>query len=271
MSRIEKRFESLRNSGRKGLIPFITAGDPVTDITVPLMHAMVDAGADLIELGIPFSDPMADGPVIQKANQRALSHGTSLHDVIEMVKQFREKDEATPVLFMGYLNPVEAMGYEEFADAAQQAGVDGLLLVDLPPEEASQFNELLYQRDIDPVYLLAPTSTPQRMEIVSLEARGFVYYVSIRGVTGSAALDYDEVRQSVSEIRQHTSLPVGVGFGINSPESAVRIGESADAVVIGSAIVRMMENYGGEKQIVINAVSDFLRGVREALDASSQA
>ena len=159
MSRIEKRFESLSNSGRKGLIPFITAGDPVSDITVPLMHAMVEAGADLIELGIPFSDPMADGPVIQKANQRALSHGTSLHDVLDMVRQFRNKDQATPVLFMGYLNPVEAMGYEEFADAAQQAGVDGLLLVDLPPEEASEFNELLYQRDIDPIYLLAPTST----------------------------------------------------------------------------------------------------------------
>ncbi|MGB5224063.1 MAG: tryptophan synthase subunit alpha [Arenicellales bacterium] len=270
MSRIEKRFESLSNSGRKGLIPFITAGDPVSDITVPLMHAMVEAGADLIELGIPFSDPMADGPVIQKANQRALSHGTSLHDVLDMVKQFRNKDQATPVLFMGYLNPVEAMGYEEFADAAKQAGVDGLLLVDQPPEEASEFNELLYQRDIDPIYLLAPTSTPQRMEIVSLEARGFVYYVSIRGVTGSAALDYDEIRQSISEIRKHTRLPVGVGFGINSPESAVKIGEHADAVVIGSAIVRMMENYGGEKQIVINAVSDFLRGVRDALDESIQ-
>ena len=270
MSRIEKRFESLSNSGRKGLIPFITAGDPVSDITVPLMHAMVEAGADLIELGIPFSDPMADGPVIQKANQRALSHGTSLHDVLDMVKQFRNKDQATPVLFMGYLNPVEAMGYEEFADAAQQAGVDGLLLVDLPPEEASEFNELLYQRDIDPIYLLAPTSTPQRMEIVSLEARGFVYYVSIRGVTGSAALDYDEIRQSISEIRKHTRLPVGVGFGINSPESAVKIGEHADAVVIGSAIVRMMENYSGEKQTVINADSDCLRGVRAALDESIQ-
>ena len=269
MSRIETRFELLRNSGRKGLIPFITAGDPVTDITVPLMHAMVDAGADLIELGIPFSDPMADGPVIQKANQRALLHDTSLHDVLEMVKQFRQQDLTTPVLFMGYLNPVEAMGYEVFAEAAQQAGVDGLLLVDLPPEEASEFNELLYQRDIDPVYLLAPTSTPQRMEIVSLEARGFVYYVSIRGVTGAAELDYDEIRQSINEIRQHTRLPVGVGFGINSPETAVKIGANADAVIIGSAIVRMMENYNGDKQIIINAVSDFLRGVREALDTSS--
>jgi tryptophan synthase alpha chain len=270
MSRIEKCFESLRSRGRKGLVPFITAGDPVADITVPLMHAMVNAGADLIELGIPFSDPMADGPVIQKANQRALAHGTSLRDVLDMVKQFRQQDEATPVLFMGYLNPVEAMGYEEFAEAAQQAGVDGLLIVDLPPEEASEFNELLYLREIDPVYLLAPTSTPQRMEIVSLEARGFVYYVSIRGVTGSASLDYDEIRQSINEIRQHTRLPVGVGFGINSPESAVKIGEHADAVVIGSAIVKMMEDYNGDKQAVIEAVCGFLRGVRDALDASSK-
>lgn len=267
MPRIEKCFESLLSKGRKGLVPFVTAGDPVMDITVPLMHAMVDAGADMIELGIPFSDPMADGPVIQKANQRALAHGTSLHDVLDMVKQFRQQDQVTPVLFMGYLNPVEAMGYEEFAEAARDAGVDGLLIVDLPPEEAGEFNELLYQRDIDPVYLLAPTSTSQRMEIVSLEARGFVYYVSIRGVTGSADLDYDEIRHSIDEIRQHTSLPVGVGFGINSPERAVKIGEHADAVVIGSAIVKMMEDYNGDKQSVINAVSGFLREVRNALDA----
>jgi tryptophan synthase alpha chain len=243
MSRIDKRFQSLLQKGRKGLIPFVTAGDPVAELTVPLMHAMVDAGADLIELGIPFSDPMADGPVIQKANQRALEHDTSLHDVLDMVKEFRKKDDATPVLFMGYLNPIEAMGYEEFAEAAQQAGVDGLLIVDLPPEEAGEFNELLYQRNIDPVYLLAPTTTPQRMEIVSLN--------------------------SINEIRQHTSLPVGVGFGINSPESAVKIGEHADAVVIGSAIVKMMEDYNGDKQGVINAISGFLSSVRDALDASS--
>ncbi|MFW2439148.1 MAG: tryptophan synthase subunit alpha [Arenicellales bacterium] len=267
MSRIERCFEALRENGRTGLIPFVTAGDPVLDITVPLMHAMVDAGADLIELGIPFSDPMADGPVIQKANQRALAHDTSLSDMLAMMKQFRQTDKTTPVLFMGYLNPVEAMGYEELADAAKLSGVDGLLLVDLPPEEASEFNELLYQSDIDPVYLLAPTSTPQRMEIVSLEARGFVYYVSTRGVTGSAALDYSEIKASVGEIRQHTDLPVGVGFGINSPEHAVKIGEFADAVVIGSAIVKMMEDFDGDKQSVIKAVSDFLRGIRKALDA----
>ncbi len=267
MSRIQRCFEGLRENGRKGLIPFVTAGDPVSDITVPLMHAMVDAGADLIELGIPFSDPMADGPVIQKANQRALAHDTSLRDVLDMVKQFRQADETTPVIFMGYLNPIEAMGYEEFANSAKLSGVDGLLLVDLPPEEACEFNELLYQRDIDPVYLLAPTSTSQRMEIVALQARGFVYYVSIRGVTGSAALDYNEIKTKISEIRQHTNLPVGVGFGINSPERAVKISEFADAVVIGSAIVRMMEDFDGEKEPIINAVSSFLRDVRDALDA----
>ncbi len=269
MSRIERCFEALREKGRKGLIPFVTAGDPVSDITLPLMHAMVDAGADLIELGIPFSDPMADGPVIQKANQRALAHNTSLHDVLDRVKQFRQVDETTPIIFMGYLNPVEAMGYREFADAAKLSGLDGLLLVDLPPEEACEFNELLYQRDIDPIYLLAPTSTPQRMEIVSLEARGFVYYVSIRGVTGSAALDYSEIKTRIKEIRQHTNLPVGVGFGINSPERAVKIAEFADAVVIGSAVVRMMEDFDGDRQSVIKAVSDFLRTVRDALDAQT--
>lgn len=266
MSRIEACFKALASSGRKGLVPFVTAGDPVLDITVPLMHAMVEAGADMIELGIPFSDPMADGPVIQKANQRALQHNTSLNDVLNMVKQFRQTDEVTPVIFMGYLNPVESMGYEAFADAAKFSGVDGLLLVDLPPEEAGEFNELLYQRDIDPVYLLAPTTTAQRMDIVSLEARGFVYYVSIRGVTGAAELDYGEIEAKISEIRQHTSLPVGVGFGINSPQSAVKIGQFADAVVIGSAIVRMMEEFDGDKQHVIVAISSFLRSVRDALD-----
>lgn len=267
MSRIEKRFSELASQGKKGLIPFITAGDPEPGITVPLMHAMVESGADLIELGVPFSDPMADGPVIQKANQRALAHNTSLHDVFDMVREFRRQDNATPVLFMGYLNPIEAMGYEEFVTAAIDAGVDGILIVDLPPEEASEFNELLYRSDIDPVYLLAPTTTSQRMDVISLEARGFVYYVSIRGVTGAADLDYDEIQRSINEIRKHTRLPVGVGFGINSPERAVKIGKSADAVVIGSAIVRMMEDYNGNSAEVIESISRFIREVREALDA----
>jgi tryptophan synthase alpha chain len=267
MSRIEKRFAELAEQAKKGLIPFITAGDPNPQLTVPLMHAMVEAGADLIELGVPFSDPMADGPVIQKANQRALVHNTSLHDVFDMVSEFRQKDSDTPVLFMGYLNPIEAMGYDNFVDAAEKSGVDGLLVVDMPPEEASEFNELLYGRDVDPVYLLSPTTTPQRMEIISLEARGFVYYVSIRGVTGAADLDYDEIHRSVDEIRKHTSLPVGVGFGINSPERAVKIGEFADAVVIGSAIVSMIEEHGGDTDAVIVSISEFIRSVREALNA----
>jgi tryptophan synthase alpha chain len=267
MSRIEKRFAELAEQAKKGLIPFITAGDPNPQLTVPLMHAMVEAGADLIELGVPFSDPMADGPVIQKANQRALVHNTSLHDVFDMVSEFRQKDSDTPVLFMGYLNPIEAMGYDNFVDAAEKSGVDGLLVVDMPPEEASEFNELLYGRDVDPVYLLSPTTTPQRMEIISLEARGFVYYVSIRGVTGAADLDYDEIHRSVDEIRKHTSLPVGVGFGINSPERAVKIGEFADAVVIGSAIVSMIEEHGGDTDSVIVSISEFIRSVREALNA----
>jgi tryptophan synthase alpha chain len=269
MSRIERRFEALTSTNRKGLIPFVTAGDPVPEITVPLMHAMVEAGADLIELGVPFSDPMADGPVIQKANQRALAHDISLHDVLEMVAEFRKQDDSTPVLFMGYLNPIEAMGYSEFADAAKNAGVDGLLVVDMPPEEAGEFNELLYDHDIDPVYLLAPTTTKQRMEVISLEARGFVYYVSIRGVTGAANLDYDEIASSINEIRSHTSLPVGVGFGINSPERAVKIGQHADAVVIGSAIVSMMENFSGKPEDVIGPISTFIRDVREALDGKN--
>jgi len=266
MSRIEKRFEKLRQTGRKALIPFVTAGDPDPAVTVPLMHAMVAAGADLIELGVPFSDPMADGPVIQKANQRALAHHTSLADVLAMVASFRRDDQETPVLLMGYLNPLEAMGYTAVADGCQAAGVDGLLIVDMPPEEGCEFNELLYERDIDPVYLLAPTSSAERMEIVALAARGFVYYVSIRGVTGAAHLDYDEVTRMLGEIRRHTSLPVGVGFGINSPESAVKIGRDADAVIIGSAIVNRVEEHADMPEQAIDAIAGFLREVRQALD-----
>ena len=270
MSRIENKFEILKQQGRKALIPFVTAGDPEPGVTVPLMHAMVAAGADLIELGVPFSDPMADGPVIQKANQRALKHHVSLHDVFAMVIEFRKQDDDTPVLLMGYLNPIEAMGYEAVADACVEAGVDGLLIVDMPPEEACEFNELLYNRGIDPVYLLAPTSTDERMELVALEARGFVYYVSIRGVTGAAQLDYDEISQRINDVRRHTSLPVGVGFGINGPDSAVRIGRDADAVIIGSAIVNRVEQNMHDQDAIMREISTFLREIRQALDSSSE-
>lgn len=266
MSRIEARFAALKRDGRKALVPFVTAGDPDPGVTVPLMHEMVIAGADLIELGVPFSDPMADGPVIQKANQRALKHNVSLRDVLAMVASFREQDNDTPVLLMGYLNPIEAMGYENVADSCAEAGVDGLLIVDLPPEEAGEFNEQLYQRNVDPVYLLAPTSTEERMDLVTKAARGFVYYVAIRGVTGAAELDYDEINQSVSTIRKHSSLPVGVGFGINGPESAVKIGQNADAVIIGSAIVNRVEESKDNPDAILSNIGDFLREIRQALD-----
>jgi tryptophan synthase alpha chain len=270
MSRIAARFDHLKAEGRKALIPFVTAGDPQPGVTVPLMHQMVIAGADLIELGVPFSDPMADGPVIQKANQRALQYHVTLHDVLDMVASFREQDDDTPVLLMGYLNPIEAMGYEAVAEACVAAGVDGLLIVDMPPEEAAEFNKMLYQRNIDPVYLLAPTSTEERMDLVSNAARGFVYYVSIRGVTGAAALDYDEINQRIRMIRKHTSLPVGVGFGINSPESAIKIGQHADAVIIGSAIVNRVEQGRGDPEAILTSIDTFLRDIRQALDASSE-
>lgn len=266
MSRIKQRFNQLASQGRKALIPFVTAGDPSPGVTVPLMHEMVHAGADLIELGVPFSDPMADGPVIQKANQRALAHNVSLADVLGMVEDFRQADKETPVLLMGYLNPIEVMGYETLADRCVSAGVDGLLIVDMPPEEADEFNQMLYQREVDPVYLLAPTSTEERMELVSRAARGFVYYVSIRGVTGSANLDYDEIRTQIESIRQHASLPVGVGFGINGPESAVKIGQHADAVIIGSAIVNRVEASRDNPDAILTNIGDFLREVRQALD-----
>ena len=266
MSRIKQRFNQLASQGRKALIPFVTAGDPSPGVTVPLMHEMVHAGADLIELGVPFSDPMADGPVIQKANQRALAHNVSLADVLGMVEDFRQADKETPVLLMGYLNPIEVMGYETLADRCVSAGVDGLLIVDMPPEEADEFNQLLYQREVDPVYLLAPTSTEERMELVSRAARGFVYYVSIRGVTGSANLDYDEIGTQIESIRQHGSLPVGVGFGINGPESAVKIGQHADAVIIGSAIVNRVEASRDNPDAILTNIGDFLREVRQALD-----
>lgn len=271
MSRIAATFDKLARSGNKALIPYITAGDPDPEITVPLMHAMVEAGADLIELGVPFSDPMADGPVIQKAHQRALLHGTSLRDVFAMVKAFRRQDNSTPVLLMGYLNPLEAMGYETAADEASAAGVDGMLIVDLPPEEGAEFNQQLQAKGIDPVYLLAPTTTASRMDTVASAARGFVYYVSIRGVTGAGGLDYDEVAQRITEIRQHTGLPVGVGFGINSPESAVAIGRNADAVIIGSAIVTMMADASLAADDIISNIVEFLRGVRQALDDNKSA
>lgn len=265
MSRIKTCFESLRSRGRKALIPYVMAGDPDPSITVPLMHAMVGSGADVIELGVPFSDPMADGPVIQRAGERALKHGVGLTDVIAMVAKFRETDTATPVVLMGYANPVEAMGVEIFIDKAVGAGVDGVIVVDYPPEECVPFATLAKSRGLDPIFLLAPTSTEKRIAEVAKLGSGYLYYVSLKGVTGAASLDLDEVATRVPAIRAASSLPVGVGFGIRDAHSAQRVGRIADAVVIGSRIIQEMESAG--RADAIARVSAFLAPVRAALDA----
>jgi tryptophan synthase alpha chain len=237
MSRIAACFMALSRSGRKALIPYITAGDPNPEVTVPLLHALVDAGADVIELGVPFSDPMADGPVIQQACERALVHHVNLRQVLGMAREFRKKNTTTPLVLMGYLNPVEVMGYDVFAKEAAHAGVDGVLMVDLPPEEGHALVEKLRRQDLDPIYLLAPTTTQARLKKICASASGFVYYVSLKGVTGAATLDISAVAEKVKDIRAFTTLPIGVGFGIRDGASAAAVAAVADAVIVGSALV----------------------------------
>ena len=224
MSRIQSRFASLRKQGRKALIPYITAGDPVPALTVPLMRALVEAGADILELGVPFSDPMADGPVIQRSAERALANGVGLADVIGMVRGFRDQDAETPVVLMGYANPIEAMGGEKFLASAASAGVDGVIVVDYPPEEAAPFAALAKSGGIDPIFLLAPTSTPSRIQEVARMGAGYLYYVSLKGVTGAASLDLTDVANRIPLLRAATQLPIGVGFGIRDAQSARRVG-----------------------------------------------
>ncbi len=270
MSRIAQRFETLRTAGRKALIPYITAGDPAPEHTVPLMHALVEAGADLLELGVPFSDPMADGPVIQQACERALRHHTRLRDVLDMVRTFRERDAETPVILMGYLNPIEVMGYREFAKEAHKAGVDGALTVDMPPEEADDLVAGLREVGIDPIFLLAPTTTPERMERIAGQGSGFLYYVSFKGVTGANRLDVDAVADKLAEIRRHTDLPLGVGFGVRDPESAAAVAGVADAVVVGSALVKLIAEHQQDPERMIRSVSETLHGMRSAMDAVAE-
>ena len=266
MSRIAGRFSELRAQGKTALIPFITAGDPTPDITVELMHALVAAGADLIELGVPFSDPMADGPVIQRASERALAHHVSLHHVLTMVREFRQRDNGTPVVLMGYLNPIEVMGYQTFAEAAQAAGVDGALVVDIPPEEGHELLQTLHEHELDQIYLLAPTSTPQRIERICQAAGGFVYYVSVKGVTGASHLDLAGVKAKLSEIRTKTDLPVGVGFGIKDAQTAAAVARIADAVVVGSALVSRLEAFAERPAEIAGTLSELLTEMRTAMD-----
>jgi len=266
MSRIKACFEALKQNKRTALIPYVTAGDPDPSVTVPLMHAMVDAGADLLELGVPFSDPMADGPVIQAASERALLHHVSLTHVIDMVKQFRQQNDTTPVILMGYLNPIEVMGYQHFAEQAAAAGVDGVLTVDLPPEESNKFLPAMQSQQLDVIYLIAPTSTDQRIKAICRDASGFVYYVSVKGVTGAANLQVQSVDDKLAEIRKFTSLPIGVGFGISDAESAARVGKHADAVIVGSAIVKRVCAHEGDLAAIKKDVCGLLSSMRNALD-----
>jgi tryptophan synthase alpha chain len=269
MSRIASTLQQLQAQGRKALIPYVTAGFPYADVTPELMHAMVAAGSNIIELGVPFSDPMADGPVIQKAGEKALTFGVGMAQVLAMVRAFRQQDERTPVVLMGYANPVERYelkhGAGSFARDAAVAGVDGVLIVDYPPEECEAFAAALKQHGLDLIFLLAPTSTDERMAQVGRVASGYVYYVSLKGVTGAGHLDTDAVEAMLPRIRRHVNTPVGVGFGIRDAETARAIGRSADAVVIGSKIIQLIENEPHEK--VVAVASNFLRGIRKALDA----
>ena len=266
MSRIVDCFSALAQEKRTALIPFITAGDPQRKATLPLMHTLVEKGADIIELGVPFSDPMADGPVIQRASERALAHGTALQDVLQIVKSFRETNQQTPVVLMGYLNPIEVMGYGVFAQTAQQVGVDGVLTVDLPPEEGDEFIATMQAHGLDPIYLLAPTSTEQRIAKITSSASGFVYYVSLKGVTGAANLDIQSVANKLALIRSKTPLPVGVGFGIKDATTARAMAEIADAVVVGSAIVSLVEQHAGDIAQIQQAVGDLMAEMRVACD-----
>jgi tryptophan synthase alpha chain len=265
VNRIDATFARLRAAGRTGLIPYITSGDPSPAATVPIMHALVAAGADVVELGVPFSDPMADGPVIQRASERALAQHVGLADVLAMVATFRQQDATTPVVLMGYANPIEAMGVTVFADRARAAGVDGVLVVDYPPEEAAEFAAVLGARALAPIFLVSPTTPVARIAAIGRVARGYVYYVSLKGVTGAGNLDPAEVARKLAAIRREITLPVGVGFGIRDAASAQAIAVAADAVVIGSRIIQEIEN--GSADTAPQRAGAWLAGIRRALDA----
>lgn len=266
MSRIAKRFIECQQAGRCALIPYITAGDGGPNTTLTAMHALADSGADIIELGMPFSDPMADGPVIQKACERALAAGMTLQGVLELVRQFR-RDNDTPVVLMGYMNPIERYGHQQFASDAAQAGVDGVLLVDCPPEEAESIQQILSGQQIDQVFLIAPTSTSERLQRICAMASGFVYYVSLKGVTGAATLDEAALAQPIKNLQQNTDLPIAVGFGIKSPQDAVTVAAHADAVVIGSALVECLRLANEAKADIAQAANGFMQPIRQALDS----
>ena len=268
MSRIAGCFARLAARDGKALVPYVMAGDPSLDDTVPLMRALADAGADVIELGVPFTDPMADGTTIQAASQRALEAGANLPRVLDIVREFRQSDGDTPVVLMGYANPIEVIGVARFVEAAAAAGVDGVLTVDLPPEEAEELRAALCARALDPVFLLSPTTSPERIEYIASATRGFLYYVSLKGVTGSERLDAAAVEARVAAIRRVTKLPIGVGFGIRDGAAAAQIARVADAVVVGSALVRVIADCAGDRARRLSAARAFVVDLRRAIDAA---
>lgn len=264
MSQIKRTFAAL--NGRKALIPFITAGHPQPEMTVAVMHELVAQGADIIELGMPFSDPMADGPVIQQSSEQAIAQGIGIEHTIDMVEQFRANNQHTPVVLMGYLNPVECMGHEAFVKRAKAAGVDAVLLVDSPPEESDDLLQHLKASELEQIFLIAPTTTDERQQMICEHASGFVYYVALKGVTGAADLDATSVVEDVKHIRTHTDLPVAVGFGVKDAESAVAVAAGGDAVVIGSALVSLLDGCENLDQ-ARSAIEGFIKPIREALDS----
>lgn len=268
MSRITTTFDRLRSNQRKALVPFITAGFPSIEIILPLMHTLVKAGADIIELGVPFSDPMADGPTIQRSSEKALKNGMTLRNLLQIVEAFRADDQTTPIVLMGYANPIEAIGLTRFAETAAKAGVDGVLVVDYPPEESEPFAQAMEQHGLDPIFLLAPTSSPERFKQVGRLARGYVYYVSLKGVTGSAQLDITEVSRRIPEIRAAVSVPVGVGFGIRDAATAAQMATVADAVIVGSKIIETLENAPAGEELA--QVATFISELRQGLDQGSK-
>src|SRR5690349_7321520 len=265
MSRIESTFAALKAQNKTGLVTFITAGDPGPELTVPLMHALVEGGADVLELGVPFSDPMAEGPVIQRACERALKFNIGLSDVFDFVREFRKTNGSTPVVLMGYANPIERIGPDNFIRLAKEAGADGAIVVDYPPEECREFAEAMRAAGLDLIFLLAPTSTPERIKQVAQYGSGFSYYVSLKGVTGAGSIDTADVARRVAAIREHVKLPIGVGFGIRDADTAKAVASVADAVVIGSRIIQELENTPKEQGA--EAVRAFVAGIRSALDA----
>ena len=267
MNRIDQRFSELKQQGRKALIPYITAGDPAPQYTVGFMHALVEGGADIIELGVPFSDPMADGPVIQKACERALKKGTRLVDLLDMVAEFRQADTTTPVVLMGYLNPIERIGYETFAARAAEVGVDGVLMVDMPPEEADEFGPLLKVRNLASIFLIAPTTSHARAATICAHGEGYLYYVSLKGVTGAATLNASDVAEHLAPLRDMTDLPLCVGFGIRDGVTAAEVAKVADGVIVGSALVNRIAEHAETPEIIAGQLNSVLAEMRTAMDA----